>query len=230
MISTENVRDVLEAAQAFIGTNGRGSSAVALAAFLVVLTGCTSGDSAASEGGASSATATSGTLVAAEAETLLQIASSNQQWVEQLSWDLDADPCTWTGIVCSDDEVVTISLADSELTGEVPAELAELTNLQQLGLGGNRLTGEIPVELADLADLEGLALNGNRLTGGVPIELAELTNLQQLGLGGNRLTGEIPVELASLTNLQQLGLGGNRLTGEIPVELAELSDLSLIHI
>ena len=44
------------------------------------------------------------------------------------------------------------------MTGEIPTELGNLANLQQLYLGGNQLTGEIPTELGNLANLQELYL------------------------------------------------------------------------
>ena len=39
------------------------------------------------------------------------------------------------------------------MTGEIPAELGDLTNLTELHLSGNQLTGEIPAELGSLTNL-----------------------------------------------------------------------------
>ena len=111
------------------------------------------------------------------------------------------------------------------MTGEIPAELGNLTNLRLLGLDGNQLTGEIPAELGSLTNLQVLSLPTNQLTGEIPAELGNLTNLRELGLGGNQLTGEIPVELGSLTSLLALELYLNQLTGEIPAELGSLTSL-----
>ena len=46
------------------------------------------------------------------------------------------------------------------MTGEIPAELGDLSNLTELSLSGNQLTGEIPTELGDLSNLTTLSLNG----------------------------------------------------------------------
>ena len=40
------------------------------------------------------------------------------------------------------------------MTGEIPAELGSLTNLEQLYLHDNQLSGEIPAELGNLTNLE----------------------------------------------------------------------------
>ena len=52
------------------------------------------------------------------------------------------------------------------LNGKIPAELGNLTNLQELDLGHNSLTGEIPAELGNLTYLQELDIGYNSLTGG----------------------------------------------------------------
>ena len=60
-------------------------------------------------------------------------------------------------------------------SGEIPPELAALTNLQELHLGFNKLSGEIPPELAALTNLEELDLGFNpNLTGTIPRQLLQL--------------------------------------------------------
>ena len=70
------------------------------------------------------------------------------------------------------------------MTGEIPAELGNLTNLARLRLDGNRLTGTIPAELGRLTNLTVLYLSGNPLTGCVPASLRDVedTDFAQLGL------------------------------------------------
>jgi hypothetical protein len=104
-----------------------------------------------------------------------------------------------------------LELDSNQLTGGVPVELGNLTNLFDLNLGFNQLTGNIPSELSELANLQYLNLRRNQLTGSVPVELGNLANLLQLGLGSNQLMGSIPVEIGNLTNLQYLNLKWNGL-------------------
>ena len=56
--------------------------------------------------------------------------------------------------------------------------------LQTLDLGSNELTGPIPAELGDLSNLEWLYLAGNELTGCVPAGLRDvpLNDFWSLGL------------------------------------------------
>ena len=57
------------------------------------------------------------------------------------------------------------------------------------------MTGEIPAELGSLSNLQILDLSLNDLRGEIPAELGSLSNLQILDLGGNDLRGEIPAEM-----------------------------------
>ena len=49
--------------------------------------------------------------------------------------------------------------------------------VRRLDLGFNQLSGEIPAELANLPNLEDLDLRGNQLSGEIPAELGNLSNL-----------------------------------------------------
>ena len=123
-----------------------------------------------------------------------------------------------------------LSLSTNTLSGEIPAELGNLTNLQILSLSANELSGKIPAELANLTNLEGLDLLQNTLSGEIPAELGNLTNLQLLYLHSNELSGGIPAELGNLANLQSLYLSENELSGEIPAELGNLTNLQLLYL
>ena len=70
------------------------------------------------------------------------------------------------------------------------------------------MTGPIPPELGDLTNLEGLSIKDNQLTGEIPAELGSLANLADLYLGGNQFTGCIPAGLKRLpsNDFAQLGL------------------------
>ena len=121
-------------------------------------------------------------------------------------------------------------LGGNKLTGEIPSELGGLSHLLHLYLGANQLTGEIPSELGNLSNLYVLSLLLNQLTGPIPAELGSLSNLQWLYLSTNQLTGQIPPELGGLSNLQHLTLSHNQLTGSIPTELASLSNLERLQL
>ena len=148
----------------------------------------------------------------------------------QLNWDENLPIGEWQGIEIARGRVAGIEMTWFGLAGTIADELATLTNLRFLNLGGNGLTGTIPPELGSLPNLTGLSLWRNRLTGSIPPELGNLTKLHSLELGSNRLTGIIPPELGNLSNLGILALWFNQLAGPIPPELGSLTNLGYLHL
>ena len=126
-------------------------------------------------------------------------------------------------------ELVRLRLDRNQLTGPIPSELGDLLRLRVLHLGGNQLTGSIPAELGNLAALTWLDIGGNQLTGPIPSQLGNLTKLEGLLLA-NAHTGPIPSELGNLAHLTYLALSGNALSGPIPSHLGKLAALTELHL
>ncbi len=116
------------------------------------------------------------------------------------------------------------------MTGTIPPELGNLTNLQTLSLAVNRIAGEIPKELGNLSTISSINLSGNKLIGSIPFELSNLSNLGLLKVDANDLTGSIPGELGQLSILNLLDLSNNQLAGSIPSELGNLASLQFLFI
>jgi hypothetical protein len=116
-----------------------------------------------------------------------------------------------------------LDLYNNQLTGEIPSEIDNMTNLTFLGLNNNELTGSIPPEIANLTNLHYLLLFDNKLTGEIPSVIGNMANLTFLGLNNNELTGEIPSVIGNMTNLHYLLLFDNELTGEIPENICDLN-------
>ena len=154
-------------------------------------------------------------------------ATDGANWTDNTNWLSNAALSQWHGVTTdgTTGRVTDLYLTDNNLSGEIPAELGDLSSLQNLYLWQNNLSGEIPAELGDLSNLLVLFLEDNNLSGAIPAELGDLTNLQSLYLAQNGLSREIPTELGDLTNLQTLDLRDNNLSGEIPAELGDLSSL-----
>jgi Leucine-rich repeat (LRR) protein len=159
--------------------------------------------------------------------------TDGDNWIDNTNWlGEPGTECSWFGITCDEENthVVKIDLSGNQLTGSIPAELGDISNLVYLFLSNNQLTGSIPAELGNLSNLQTLSLGSNQLTGSIPAELASLSNLQQLELSRNQLTGSIPAELGNLSNLHNVELGQNELTGSIPAELGNLSNLKFLSL
>ena len=130
-------------------------------------------------------------------------ATDGENWTNNTKWLTDAPLHQWRGVSTdASGRVTDLYLARNGLSGEIPEELGNLTNLDRLTLGSNQLSGEIPNELGSLTNLRVLGLEGNQLSGQIPVELGSLTNLSGLYLHINQLSGKIPAELGSLTNLE----------------------------
>ncbi|CAN6585244.1 unnamed protein product [Malus baccata var. baccata] len=125
--------------------------------------------------------------------------------------------------------LIYVDLSNSNIRGNIPVDIGNLSSLISLTLGNNQLSGAIPSSIRRLKNLQALYLNDNKLQGHIPYELCQLKNLAELDLGGNRLFGSIPSCLGTLAvALRSLWLGSNLLTSKIPSSLWELN--YILHI
>jgi hypothetical protein len=123
-----------------------------------------------------------------------------------------------------------IDLSDNALSGSIPAALASLPKLTHLSLANNALSGSIPADLGNLGSLRLLYLEGNKLSGSIPAELGDIEGLEGIFLSRNELSGSIPAELGNLSSLSHLSLAGNKLNGEIPAALGNLTAMSYLNL
>lgn len=113
----------------------------------------------------------------------------------------------------------------SNISGPIPWQFGNLTNLTYLYLGSNSLIGRIPPQLGNLRKLKELYLMLNHLNDAIPPELGQLENLEYLSLFSNSFKGSIPPHLGNLTNLKYLWILSSQLEGTIPAELGKLHNL-----
>ena len=158
--------------------------------------------------------------------------SDGPNWHSRTGWTTDAPLDQWHGVeIDAAGRVVELRLRNNGLTGSLPVELGELSQLRQLSLSYNRgLSGPVPPELGDLIRLRELVLERNQLSGSIPSELGKLSELRSLRLGQNQLSGSIPATLGDLDSLVSLDLRSNQLSGEIPRELARLVNMTYLRL
>ena len=154
-----------------------------------------------------------------------------------LNWAANLAVSDWTDVTIASNRVSKLKLSNKNLYGAIPAQLSNLSNLEELDLRSDRgygttnlLAGAIPAELGNLANLITLNLSYNSLTGKIPAELGNLAKLEWLWLENNQLTGAIPAEIGNLANLDWLDLANNRLTGAIPAELGNPANLMFLDL
>jgi len=138
------------------------------------------------------------------------------------------------------------------LTGEIPKDIGNLTELQVLSLGENKLHGTIPKSIAKLKkiwflDLETatylssgfenlfrlsslrfmhLSLAG--LNGTLPDEFGlYFPAMIECLLPGNHFAGNIPSTMGSMTNLWHLNLANNYFSGQIPKSIGSIPMLQI---
>ncbi|GLJ15117.1 hypothetical protein SUGI_0247190 [Cryptomeria japonica] len=124
----------------------------------------------------------------------------------------------------------TLDLKDNSITGRIPPEINNLTNIALIDFQNNFFQGRIP-SLKRLKNLERLYLHGNSLEGSIPIDFGQLKHLGLLDMSNNMLSGEIPGRyLCHLQQLRRLSLHDNRLSGNIPTSLGDCKNLELLDL
>ena len=122
----------------------------------------------------------------------------------------------------------SLNLSENGITGQIPSEIGNLSNLEVLVLWGNNLSGGIPFEIGNLTYLEVLSLSWNNLSGEIPSEIGNLSNLKELYLHHNNFSEQIPLEIGNLIGLEYLELQDNNLSGEIPPQIGQLINLQTL--
>lgn len=189
---------------------------------------------------------------------LLKIKPSLQGTAENLlllSWNTSVPLCQWRGLkwgfsnasslLCDDLsspqwssvslhkdpslQLVSLQLPSANLSGNLPREIGQLTNLRSLYLSVNALSGPIPLELGYSPSLSDIDLSHNLLKGSIPTSIWNLCDrLVSLRLHGNSLSDSLPepaVPDASCKKLQVLDLGQNLFSGVFPEFIVGFSGL-----
>ena len=156
-------------------------------------------------------------------------ATGGADWTDNINWLSDGPLDDWYGVnTDANGRVTTVDLSGNQLTGSIPAQLGNLSNLERLSLTGNQLSAT-PAQLGNLSNLKSLDLSDNQLTGSIPAQLGNLSNLERLDLSFNQLSA-IPKELGNLSNLRSLSVSSNQLSGSIPTQLGNLSNLESLSL
>ena len=165
-----------------------------------------------------------GDLSDREALVALYHATGGDSWARKDGWLSDAPLDEWQGVGAPAGRVTSLYLSGNKLTGTLPANLAQLTKLEVLDLGGNSLADPLP-DLSDLKRMRTLKLRANQFIEEIPRWIGNFRKLRHLDLSENEFAGSVPQEVGSLTALSYMDLSNNRLSGNLPAEMAGLESL-----
>ena len=78
---------------------------------------------------------------------------------------------------------------EDAFSGDIPASIGQMENLQEIYLHANRFVGPIPHTIGQLRKLTKLLLHKNYLTGTIPATISNLAHLAALTASNNALSG-----------------------------------------
>lgn len=152
-------------------------------------------------------------------------------WTGNDGWLSEQPVGEWYGVETDvSGKVIALRLPENNLSGFLPAELGDLTHLQELNLYENRLSGPLPPEVGNATGLRELDLGNNALEDSIPETLGKLVSLRRLNFESNRFEGPIPPNMGGLTDLRFLNFFNNILSGNLPPEFAGLRNLEALYI
>ena len=201
-------------------------------------------------GGVPSKQLTDGESISSDGDSLNQMADravlikiyeelNGIEWLEHASenWCSDKPIGEWQGVKINDaGRVIELTIDGRDVSGMIPAEIGELTELEALNLTLENsyydIDNVIPAEIVKLTKLKTLSLTDiremcpdvyNKMV--VP-DLTPLVNLKELAIQG--FSGAIPENIALLSKLESLILDG--FEGKIPDGICELTELKELHL
>jgi len=136
------------------------------------------------------------------------------------------------------------------LHGEIPEEISNLAQLQQLHISNQKLSGSLPASLTDMTQLHDINLSGNHLSGTIPV--FNFPSLQFLNLSANsfslvaegeancpvlkdlqwqdnEIEGDLTAYFENFPELLFLDLANNKIES-LPDELGNVKKLERIHL
>ncbi len=180
------------------------------------------------------------TTLQAQRPALMAIynATNGASWTNNTNWNTANPISTWHGVTVENGFVTSLDLMDNNLTGTIPAEVGNLSELENLYFFSNNLTGEIPSEIWTLSKLKHLWLGAQTsmsvpepgtltLSSGIPTNISNLQDLEWLNLTGVFLEQPLQPELFNLPVLNRLRLEYCGITGTLPVEFSTVNDLRI---
>lgn len=145
-------------------------------------------------------------------------ATDGDHWKTKYNWCSDRPVNEWYGIKTNSRGLVTeLSLIDNNLSGNIPPEIGDLSNLKKLALLHNNITG-LPDEIGNLSNLSEMDLRFSGSLGQLPSGLGGLNNLEFLDMYESGVSGKIPSAILNNPNVWDKFWSGILLNNEVETD------------
>ena len=137
--------------------------------------------------------------------------TGGDNWNWNNNWLSNQPITTWEGInLDSWNGKYYLSLYNNNLVGTLPSVFGDLSLFYSIDIANNTgLTGEIPASVGQLSNLENLNLSNNNLSGTIPPEIKNCSNLRYFYIHNNQISG-LPTDLTGM-DLYGVELWNNKL-------------------
>ena len=127
-------------------------------------------------------------------------------------------------------KLTIIGLAQNLLTGTIPSEINQLTNLRRFIIRENEFTGKLPESLAEM-NLFAFDITGNTFTASLPNILDSSVDMGYFDVSNNLLSGSISSKSWNNPSAWYLNFALNSFTGKLPVftDLSSLVSISIAY-
>lgn len=123
-----------------------------------------------------------------------------------------------------------LDLSGNRVT-QLTSGIGNLTNLRELNLRGNNIEGTLPAEIALLTNMEDLSFNSNPLLeGDIYQYISSWRRLKSLDVSSTLIRGSLPTEIGLLTDLESLITTLSPLEGQLPIEISQCTALTELRI
>lgn len=152
--------------------------------------------------------------------------SQGQNWT--VNWDFNQPIHTWHGVTVDANGCVIVVDLINVLDGPISGDIGDLSNLQELYLGGENTIGALPAQINQLQSLK--VLHAHNIGSPFQSAITDLVNLERfkLAFGDNSNLSPIPASIGNMAALTDLAIS-NGINGNIPVEIGQLEQLESLN-